>query len=262
MRIGNCLVDEKMLDCFATLGLEPTGNMCEIQRAYRDTARMVHPDRVRRLGVAWTSEECTAAFGALRSAYEYLRGQFLEIDLPDYDIPYANDCDSFASASVADSEEFNRKFEEAHRGAHRGDGGMAEYGPQGARTLEELIALRNLPIPAEDPRPTVPMAVVPWVSDMVATCGVSAMVLGGEFPTTELGLLGLCDLDSAYGHPIDTMKWETECTECRDYPTEPVGYTGTVEYSEVVAREIREREDTERRLDSARRERFLLEFGP
>lgn len=258
MRIGNCLVDEKMLDSFATLGLEPTGNLCEIQRAYRDTVRMVHPDRVRRLGVSWTKDECTAAFEALRSAYEYLRGQLLEIDLPDYDIPYANDCDSYAMASVADNEEFNRRFEEAQRNQRaqgdNGDQGYPEYGPQSAqreRTLEELIAERDLPI-SQVVGEAEAHELVPWFSDTVAESTAGYAVIGGD-------AIGGNPLDLGLAYGTERKPWG----ECVDYSLPevvPREYSDFVPYSEEVSKKVREHEEVQRDLEIARRKRVELFF--
>ena len=102
--------DKKVLDCFSTLGIEPTNNMCMIHSAYRDTVRMVHPDKVRHFGLKWTNEECRTAFENIRESYIYLKGQFNEIDLPDYDIVYLDEEFDATSVVSFDLEEFNRQF--------------------------------------------------------------------------------------------------------------------------------------------------------
>ena len=112
-RPGSVVLDKKVLDCFSTLGIEPTNNMCMIQRAYRDTVRMVHPDKIRHLGVEWTKDECRAAFENIRESYMYLKGQFNEIDLPDYDVIYLDEeYDTELKNSVVsfNLEEFNKEF--------------------------------------------------------------------------------------------------------------------------------------------------------
>lgn len=102
--------DKKVLDCFSTLGIEPTNNMCMIHSAYRDTVRMVHPDKVRHFGLKWTNEECRTAFENIRESYIYLKGQFNEIDLPDYDIVYLDEEFDATSVVSFNLEEFNRQF--------------------------------------------------------------------------------------------------------------------------------------------------------
>ena len=102
--------DKKVLDCFSTLGIEPTNNMCMIHSAYRDTVRMVHPDKVRHFGLKWTNEVCRTAFENIRESYIYLKGQFNEIDLPDYDIVYLDEEFDATSVVSFDLEEFNRQF--------------------------------------------------------------------------------------------------------------------------------------------------------
>lgn len=258
MRIGNCVLDERMMECYATLGIEPTGNLCEIQRAYRDSVRMVHPDRVayRRdiLGVRWSKEECEVAFNSIKAAYEYLRGQVMEIDIPDYDLVYNNDCDSSSAIGHNMSlEEFNRKFEEQH---NKDTNGYQEYSNK-PRTLEELIVERNMPIP-KDIRPKEAMELVPWVGDMVASCGVGVTILGGEEPTRDLEQnVSNCDLDAAYGHPRDIVE---NMVDGRDYPKEDIVYSDIVGYSEVVAKEIVARELAAKKLDISRKERLRLNF--
>lgn len=105
--------DKKVLDCFSTLGIEPTNNMCMIHRAYRDTVRMVHPDKIRHLGLKWTNEECRTAFENIRESYIYLKGQFNEIDLPDYDVIYLDEefDDELKNNVVSfNLDEFNQQF--------------------------------------------------------------------------------------------------------------------------------------------------------
>jgi len=136
-RPGSVVLDKKVLDCFSTLGIEPTNNMCMIQRAYRDTVRMVHPDKIRHLGVEWTKDECRAAFENIRESYMYLKGQFNEIDLPDYDVIYLDEeYDTELKNSVVsfNLEEFNKEF--TARRADEDDYatlGYPEFGTKGGR---------------------------------------------------------------------------------------------------------------------------------
>ena len=113
------VVDKKVLDCFSVLGIEPTTNMCIIHRAYRDTVRMVHPDKVRHYGLHWTKDECQTAFNNIRESYTYLKSQFHEIDLPDYDVIYIdeefNDEIKNSTVSTFNVEEFNQNFIKNHK---------------------------------------------------------------------------------------------------------------------------------------------------
>lgn len=258
MRIGNCVLDQRVLDCFSTLGLEPTGNMCEIQRAYRDSVRMVHPDRAAfRSGLAWTKEECEVAFGTIRDAYEYLRGQFMEVDLPDYDILYTNDCD-LAGPNGISLEEFNKRFEEAN-------GTLRSSEDPPTKTLDELIAERDLPIP-EDLRPKVAAKdmLVRWPGDPVAGGHWDPMVLGGDYSEGDVSedvSVGT-GLDAAYGHPMVGVWGDAFVVSERDYPGVQLEYVPAApEYSETVAREEAEREEAARKLEAARRERVALMDG-
>lgn len=250
--MNNVVIDEKLLDCFATLGICPTKSMGVIQQAYRDSVRMVHPDRAHRLGVMWTPEECCAAFENIRGAYEHLRSQFNEIDLPDYDMVYWNDCDSLGPQAPHAMDEFNRKFEEA-RGTP-----PPIVAP---KTLEQLLAERDQPIP-EDTRPKIQPKdlMVPWAGDPVAKGTLDPMVLGGEEPLEDLTWSpGPTGLDLAYGQPMDGVWGDCYVVAERDYPTEFVEYSDTVEYSKAIDNEIAARDVAMKKLDERRKERFALE---
>ena len=112
MKIDEIVVDEKMKECFGTLGIEPTSNINLIKCAYKDMIMMVHPDRIRRSGLKWTKDECNMAFNNVRNCYKYLISQFSSVDLPDFDILYSvDDFDEDTNERFFDIEKFNRDFE-------------------------------------------------------------------------------------------------------------------------------------------------------
>lgn len=235
--------DKKVLDCFSVLGIEPTTNMCIIHRAYRDTVRMVHPDKVRHYGLHWTKDECQTAFNNIRESYTYLKSQFHEIDLPDYDVIYIdeefNDEIKNSTVSTFNVEEFNKNFIKNHKvdddyvtmGYSDFDRDTAKPYPStlcvdpSTRSvdqpdatlcvaLEELIKSRQevlLP-PNGKERSTKKndKQIMRYLPDALYSSPTNYSVIGEsveDFTTGPTGsMVGLTDINNAYGDDCDT--WE------------------------------------------------------
>ena len=243
--------DKKVLDCFSTLGIEPTNNMCLIQRAYRDTVRMVHPDKVRHLGVGWTKEECRAAFDNIRESYIYLKGQFNEIDLPDYDIVYLDEefnTELKNTEQHFDLQEFNNQFTAKHK--YDGDDyaflGYSEFRTSrvdgratlNAENIEEALEImkksRDIPIVAEWTKPVARKTgqIMKYLPDaQLSSPTIQHSIIGETVNDFTMG--NLTDIRMAYENDYET--WEdtyrgvstqsvaqsvAQCVEGRPYETE------------------------------------------
>ena len=218
IEINGVVVDQKILDCFSTLGLSPTGDMNSIQCHYRDMVRMVHPDRVRHMGLSWTKDECRDAFNSIRESYQYLKAQFGTVDVPDYDIIYlGEEFDEVMrqedNVSNFDLDAFNKNFEAQNKDE---DDDYKKKGYQEFESIplekldygleEEKLCrtIQDLPFgPKERPQVKNEMQLM-LPSTILPPSGSMGMVLGetvGDFSTDSCS-----DLRKVYGENYET--WE------------------------------------------------------
>ena len=251
--------DKKVLDCFSTLGIEPTKNMCIIQRAYRDTVRMVHPDKIRHLGVQWTKEECQTAFDNIRESYIYLKGQFNEIDLPDYDIVYLDEEFDTELKSATQSvsfnlEEFNKQFTASRSVDDYATLGYSEFARQPELSIED--ALESLKISREsiavtENRPKAPGQMMKYLPDaLLAAPTIQHSIIGETVDDFTMG--NVTDIRVAYENDYETWEETYRSAQKAAPPAKAVDLAAAVE-ARVREVSMPLRQDELEKIDEKRR---------
>ena len=245
--LNGVIVDEEMLNSFSTLGIEPTSNLCAIRGAYRNMARLVHPDKCIQMGLGWDASECRDAFNNIRDAHNYLISQFKYTDVPDYDIIYLDSEFDEASRDQLSQpkfncDEFNKKFISERNldlecnGENRGWPEFANTPKDGDldKILEDKKKIRSVncfeSASLDEPQVTHDIVqVLPFEIEK----GGGYTILGEdvkEFTTGGVG--GLCgsDLGSVYNNNMET--WEKSAKGvCKKFDT---GANIKDKYSEML----------------------------
>ena len=203
MEIGGVVIDDTIMDCFNTLGITPTNNLCVIKGAYRSMVRLVHPDKIKSSGIGWSKEECQKAFDNLKKSYDYLITQFKYTDVPDYDIVYLQDeFNESLNETDFDISAFNRMFEQQKKP----DYGYDEFS---GGSYTEASDLKKVTSCNSKESKKVSHNIISLLPDNVENDSNYALLGQDRVETVENGnKTKLCgsDLDLVYGNNYET--WE------------------------------------------------------
>ena len=116
-------MEDYTLTPYDILGICENARLGDIQAAYRNLVRLVHPDK--RISTWMSKKESEAAFQQIRAAYKTLLKQkkFKEEDAPHDEINYEISNELLCSSSTVkfDINDFNKRFKEVHGKLHYQD---------------------------------------------------------------------------------------------------------------------------------------------